>query len=334
MSTIQALQIQKQGGPEVVEVIPIPAPQLAPGKVIVKNEYAGVNMIDTYHYGGLYKLPTPIVIGQEASGTVAAVADDVSPSVFKVGDKVVQYGAGSYSEQQLVDAERLVKLPQGIDTRTAAASFLQGLTAWTLVREAHAVKSGDWVLVTAAAGGVGLLLCQMASSLGAKVIGVASTQAKCDLAKQHGAAHTLIYSKDSMDQLVAQVKEITNGHGVDAIFDGVGKDTWEACFEMVARKGSIVTFGNASGPIEPFAPLRLAAKNIKVCRPTLFNYVSTLEERQQYSAELFEMITSGKVKINIHAEYPFTTDGMRKAFSDIKSRGTTGKLVVKIDGSA
>ncbi len=176
MSTIQALQIQKQGGPEVVQVIPIPPPTLSgSGKVIVRNEYAGVNMIDTYHFGGLYPLQCPIIIGQESAGVVEAVDPDVTS--VSVGDKVVQYGGGSYTEKQLLDAERVIRLPAAIDTKTAAAAYLQGLTALTLLKESHPVKQGDWILVTAAAGGVGLLLCQMGRAFGANVIAVTSTQA-------------------------------------------------------------------------------------------------------------------------------------------------------------
>ncbi|GAC75942.1 predicted quinone oxidoreductase [Moesziomyces antarcticus T-34] len=329
MSTVRALQIEQQGGPEVVQVVPVPAPTLSgSGKVVVRNEYAGVNMIDTYHFGGLYKLQMPIVIGQEAAGVVEAVDPDVTS--LRVGDRVVQYGGGSYIEKQLLDAERVIKLPDSIDTRAAAACYLQGLTALTLLTESAPVKKGDWILVTAAAGGVGLLLCQMGKAFGANVIAVTSTEAKCQLAKAHGADHALLYNKENPEAYISAIRDITSGHGVDAILDGVGADTWEANFEIAARKGTIATFGNASGPVPAFAPLKLSPKNLKVCRPTLFNYVATREERERYSAQLFELVQSGKVKINIHDEYAFTTEGLRQAFADIKSRKTTGKLVVKI----
>ncbi|KAJ1581668.1 hypothetical protein NDA11_007854 [Ustilago hordei] len=295
MSSIKALQIEGQGGPEVVQVVPIQPPTLeGKGKVIVRNEYAGVNMIDTYHFGGLYPLETPVIIGQEAAGVVEAVSPDVT--WLAPGDKVVQYGGGSYSEKQLVDAQRVIKLPDTIDTKTAAASYLQGLTALTLLKEAHPVKQGDWLLVTAAAG----------------------------------ATHAILYNKENRQDYIKQVMSLTNNHGVDGILDGVGADTWEANFTIAARKGTIVTFGNASGPVPSFAPLKLAAKNLKVCRPTLFNYVSTRQERESYSKELFDLVESGKVKINVHEQYEFSTEGMRKAFADIKSRKTTGKLIVKI----
>lgn len=285
-------------------------------------------MIDTYHFGGLYPLETPIVIGQEAAGTVEAVSPDVTS--VKVGDKVIQYGGQSYTEKQLLDAERVIKLPSNIDTKTAAAAYLQGLTALTCLREAHPVKKGDWILVTAAAGGVGLLLCQMGKAMGANVIAVTSTDAKCELAKQHGASHALKYNKENPQAYIDEIMSITNQHGVDGIYDGVGADTWESNFAIAARKGTIVTYGNASGPVPAFSPLKLAPKNLKVCRPALFNYVKTREERETYSKELFELVGSGKVKINVHGEYEFSTEGMRKAFDDIKSRKTTGKLVVKI----
>lgn len=329
MSTVQALQIERQGGPEVVQVVPIAAPTLpGSGSIIVRNEYAGVNMIDTYHYSGLYKLNTPIVIGQESAGVVEAVDPDVTS--VKVGDKVVQYGGGSYTEKQLLEAERVVKIPDGIDTKTAAASYLQGLTALTLLKEAHPVKKGDWILVTAAAGGVGLLLCQMGRAFGANVIAVTSTPEKCQLAKAHGAHHALQYNTSNPDAYISQILSITNNHGIDGIFDGVGKDTWESNFAIAARKATIVTFGNASGPVPEFAPLKLAAKNLKVARPTLFNYIATPQERESYSSELFHLIHSGKVKVNLHNVYDFTTQGLQSAFADLKSRKTTGKLVVKI----
>lgn len=330
MSTVQALQIQSQGGPEVVEVRPVPTPTLPGSKhVLLKNEYAGVNMIDTYHYGGLYPLQCPIIIGQESAGVVEAVDPDVTS--VQPGDRVVQYGGGSYTEKQLLPAERVIKLPDGIDTKTAAASYLQGLTALTILREAHPVKAGDWLLVTAAAGGVGLLLCQMGKAFGARVIAVTSTDAKCQLAKAHGAEHAILYNKENSAEYINTIRDLTGGHGVDGILDGVGADTWDANFEIAARKATIVTFGNASGPVPAFAPLKLAAKNLKICRPTLFNYVTTREERERYSSELFELVQSGKVKINVHGEYAFDTEGLRSAFADIKSRKTTGKLVVKID---
>ncbi|SPO23903.1 related to NADPH2:quinone reductase [Ustilago trichophora] len=329
MSTINALQIAKQGGPEVISVHPIPAPTLPGSKhVIIRNEYAGVNMIDTYHFGGLYPLQCPIIIGQESAGVVESVDPDVD--FLQAGDRVVQYGGGSYTQKQLLPAERVVKLPAGIDTKTAAASYLQGLTALTILKEAHPVKKGDWLLVTAAAGGVGLLLCQMGKAFGANVIAVTSTQAKCDLALAHGASHALLYNKEDPEAYIKSILDITSNHGVDGILDGVGADTWESNFSIAARKGTIVTFGNASGPVPAFPPLKLAAKNLKVCRPTLFNYVTTREERETYSKELFDLVESGQVKINVHDEYEFSTEGMKRAFADIKSRKTTGKLVVKI----
>ncbi len=243
-------------------VKPVPAPTLPGSKhVIISNEYCGVNMIDTYHYGGLYPLQTPIIIGQESAGTILSVDEDVEG--LKVGDKVVQYGGGSYTAQQLLPAERVVKLPSGIDTKTAAASYLQGLTALTLLKEAAPVKKGDWILVTAAAGGVGLLLCQMGKAFGAHVIAVTSTDEKCALALENGASHALTYDLANPSSYISKIKDITSGHGVDAILDGVGKDTWESNFEIAARKATIATFGNASGAVPAFAPLKLALRILR-----------------------------------------------------------------------
>ncbi|KAN0059773.1 NADPH:quinone reductase [Thecaphora frezii] len=326
--TTNALHIQQQGGPEVLEVRAIPKPKLNPTQVLVRNEWAGVNMIDTYHYGGLYKIPVPCVIGQEGAGVVQEVGEMVQR--LSKGDRVVTLGMGAYAQHVAVDADKPIKLPDGIDTKTAAAAYLQGLTALTMVREAYAVQKGDYILITAAAGGVGLMLCQMAAALGAHVIGTVSTPAKAELAKANGAEHALLYHKDNLDDLVAQVDRITGGKGCQGVFDGVGKDTWEAAFKMVARKGTIVTFGNSSGAVPEFTPLKLAAKNVKVCRPTLFNYVATEEERESYSQQLFEMILANKVKVHVHDVYEFTTEGVRKALADIKGRGTTGKLLLKL----
>ncbi|PWN51574.1 hypothetical protein IE53DRAFT_361457 [Violaceomyces palustris] len=199
---------------------------------------------------------------------------------------------------------------------------------------AYTLGAGDHVLVHAAAGGVGLLLCQVASSLGAHVIGTVSNEEKAKLAKENGAEHVLIYDRENLEPVVEKVLQITGGQGCQGIFDGVGKDTWEADFKMIARKGTIVTFGNASGPVPEFAPLKLAAKNVKVCRPTLNNYVHTREEMDSYSEQLFQLLAGreeAKLKVHLHKVYQFGEEGVRSALRDIKSRETMGKLVVKID---
>lgn len=325
---MRAIQIQSQGGLEVIEQREVDTPKPASGQVLLKVDYAGVNYIDTYHRGGLYKINDfPYTLGQEAAGTVVAVADDVKGKGVDVGDKVATYSGGAFAEYFAVPRSKVAKLDKQFDSKAGAASLLQGLTAWTLVREAYAVKKGDYILVHAAAGGVGLLLCQMGKHLGAHVIGTTSTPEKAELAKKNGAEFVVNYSEENT---VDRVLELTGGKGVQAIFDGVGKDTWEDDFKMIARKGTIATFGNASGAVEPFSPMKLAGKNVKVARPTLGNYVATQEEMETYSAELYELIAKGVVNISIHQEYPFTADGIRQAQQDITSRKTTGKLVIKV----
>ncbi|KDN43188.1 GroES-like protein [Tilletiaria anomala UBC 951] len=327
-STMKALQIQKQGGLEVLEIHDVPVPQPGPGQVLLKVEWAGVNFIDTYLRSGLYKKETPFILGNESAGTIHAVGPNVSN--VKVGDKASGYLAtgGGYAEFALLEDSKIVKLPSNVDTKTGAGLVLQGLTAWTLVKEAYEVKKGDYVLVHAAAGGVGLLLCQMCKYLGAHVIGTTSTTEKAELAKANGAEYVILYGKG--ESVVDKTLEITGNKGVQGIFDGVGKDTWEDDFKVIARKGTIVTFGNASGAVEPFAPLKLSAKNIKVVRPTLGNYVVTREELDRYSNELWELLAKSVIKLSVHKDYSFSAEGIKQSQIDITSRGTTGKLLIKI----
>jgi NADPH2:quinone reductase len=240
---MKAVQIAKTGGPEVLEYTEIPVPTLAAGQVLVKNQFSGINYIDTYFRSGLYPAPfMPLTMGREASGEIVSVHDSVSR--FTPGTRVA-YMAGApsatYAEYTAVDAEKVVAIPEGLSSEEAAAIFLQGLTAWTFIREAGEVKPGQWTLVHAAAGGVGTLLVQMLRSVGAKIIATASTAEKLELAKKNGAD----YLVNSNDDIVAKVKEITGGHGVDAIFDGVGKATFDADLQMIALKGHLISFGNA-----------------------------------------------------------------------------------------
>lgn len=242
-STMKAVQISKTGGLEVLEHVELPVPTLSEGQILVRNEYTGINFIDTYFRSGLYAAPSlPMTLGREAAGEVIAVGSAVTK--ITPGMKVVYMSggeAGSYSQFTAISASKAVPVPEGLSTEKAAAVFLQGLTAYTLIHEAGAVKPGQWTLVHAAAGGVGLLLVQMLRSIGAKVIGTASSDEKLELARKNGAEWTV----NSGDDVVAKVKEITGGHGIDVIFDGVGKATFEAGLEMIARKGTFVSFGNA-----------------------------------------------------------------------------------------
>ncbi|CAE6396929.1 unnamed protein product [Rhizoctonia solani] len=331
--TMKAARVNKQGGIEELEVVEIPVPTPKPEEIVIKTEWAGVNFIDTYFRGGVYPRETPFTLGQEAAGTIAVLpssadvldSNDYKVREFKEGSKVVALVSGGFAEYVAVPWTHVQTLPEGADTRQGAVSLLQGLTALTFVKEAYPIKKGDWILVHAAAGGVGLLL--LASQFGATVIGTTSSQAKAEIAKKAGAAHIINYTESSVPD---EVLKLTNGRGVEAIFDGVGASTWEGNFTSIRRKGTIVSFGNASGVIPPFSVLKLGPKNIKVCRPVVNNYVTEATEFHQYANELFDLIKNGKLACAVHAEYPFSTEGMRQTHVDITGRGTSGKLVVKI----
>jgi NADPH2:quinone reductase len=243
---------------------------------------------------------------------------------LKPGDRVAWMAAGAYAEYTACPAEKAILIPECVKPTHAAASLIQGLTALTLIRESHYVQKDEWALVHAAAGGVGLWLCQLLHAVGARVIGTASTEAKIALAKENGAEFMINYSHESV---VERVDEITNGAGVSVVFDGVGASTFEDDLKLLARKGTLASFGSASGPVPPFAISRLAEKNLKVLRPTLFNYVYTREEFERYSNELFGFIAGGMVKVHIHEIYPLQE--VARAHTDLEGRKTTGKLLLR-----
>ncbi|KAM4058905.1 zinc-binding dehydrogenase [Hirsutella rhossiliensis] len=329
-STAKAVQISKTGGVDVLEYNDVPVPPApGPGQLLVRNRFAGVNFIDTYFRVGLYPAPVlPLTLGREAAGEVVAAAPDASPS-FPPGTRVVYLAdpdAGAYAEYTAVSAAKAVAVPDGLGLDKAAAVLLQGLTAWTFIREAANVQPGQWALVHAAAGGVGLFLVQMLRVAGAKVIGTASSEEKRELARKNGAGWVL----DSRnDDIVARVKEITEGHGVDVIFDGVGKATFDAGLAMIAMKGHFISFGNASGAVPPVNILQLGQKNVKLMRPVLYGYVAERKDLEKYTSELFDLVTSGKLNVVIHDVYPLK-DAAR-AHTDIESRKTSGKLLIKCD---
>ncbi|KAI9152124.1 putative quinone oxidoreductase [Paramyrothecium foliicola] len=325
--TMKAVQFSRTGGVEVLEHNDIPVPSPVPeGHVLIRNRFAGVNYIDTYFRSGLYKAPSlPLTLGREGSGEVVEVHSSVGGGALAPGTRVVYMSVGSYAEYVAVPAEKVLPVPDGVSLEDAAAAMLQGLTALTLIREAANVQPGQWTLVHAAAGGVGILLVQMLRALGAKVIGTASTEEKCALARKHGAEWTI----NSNDDVVAKVNEITNGHGIDAILDGVGKATFEADLKMIALKGHLVSFGNASGAVPPVNLLDLSAKNVKLVRPTLFGYLADRADWEKYTTELFDLVASKKLEILIHKVYDLADSG--SAHTDIESRKTTGKLLIKCD---
>ncbi|CAJ2502012.1 Uu.00g048650.m01.CDS01 [Anthostomella pinea] len=323
-STMKGVMINKTGGTEVLEYktdIPVPTP--IDGQILVKNDYIGVNFIDTYFRSGLYPAPQmPYILGREAEGTVVKLGGGDSYGL-KEGDKVVVMCEGTYAEYTSAPAARAVKVPAGMDSKIGAAAWLQGLTALTMVREAHAVKKGDWVLVHAAAGGTGLWLCQLLRAIGANTIGTASTDEKVELAKKAGATHVVNYSHEDVK---AKVMELTGGQGCIAIFDGVGKSTFDLSLDCVARKGSLISFGNASGAVPPVTIARLSAKNVRLMRPTLFNYIVTREELEGYTNELFGLVVKDKFDVRIHETYPLSE--VARAHEYLEGRKTTGKLLL------
>ncbi|PSN62154.1 NAD(P)-binding protein [Corynespora cassiicola Philippines] len=320
--------IEKTGGVEVLQYrSDIPVPALKEGEVLVRNEYVGVNYIDTYFRSGIYPLPhTPYILGREASGTIAALGPNAPPDL-PLGARVAYMHTAAYAQYTAVPSSSVVPLPDSIGSDVAAASLLQALTAVTLIREAHPVQKGDWVLVTAAAGGVGLWLCQLLRSVGARVVAAASSEEKRGLARENGAEVTVGYYEEDRQKFVEKVLEITGGEGVRAVFDSVGKDTFDSSLAVVGRKGSMVSFGNASGPVTGFALGRLSAKNVKLLRPTLFNYIPTREDLLKYANELWGFIEKDGLKVRIHEVYPLSD--VVRATQDIESRKTTGKLLLK-----
>jgi len=333
---IKAVGINETGGVEVIQNLVVPFPEVKPTDLLIQVEWAGVNFIDTYNRSGLYPTPLPLPIAREVSGVILKLPSD--PSVlessefksrgFKKGGRVALNCLGSLQEYVALDWNNTVyAVPDIVSTRIAAAALLQGLTALAQVTESYNVQKGDTVLVHTVAGGVGLLLAQMSKARGATVIGTTSTPEKAALAKAHGADHVILYKKENT---VERVLWLTDGNGANVIYDGVGKATFEDDFRMIKRKGTIVAFGNASGPVEPVNLFKLAEKNVKLLRPTLFNYMVTLEERNGYSAKLWELVSSGALRINIHTEYAFTAEGVRQAHTDLASGTTTGKLLIKV----
>ena len=276
-----------------------------------------------YFRSGLYPVPKwPYILGREAEGTIVKTGGG-DLCGLQDGDKVVWMAEAAYAEYTVAPAAKTVKVPKEMDPKIAAAALLQGLTALTLIREAHHVNKGDWVLVHAAAGGTGLWLCGLLKAVGANTIGTASTREKVDLAKKAGATHMINYSHEDVK---AKVMELTNNTGVVAVFDGVGKTTFDLSLECLARKGSMISFGNASGAVPPLTIARLSPKNARLMRPTLFGYLVTREEFEGYSKELFDFIVRDKMEVNIHETYPLSEAA--RAQDDLQGRVSTGKLLL------
>ena len=320
-----AIRIHAVGGPEAMQWEAVDVGEPGPGQVRIRQHAVGLNYIDVYHRTGLYPLPTPFIPGVEGAGIVEAVGEGVD--THSVGNRVAYAGPiGGYAEARLIDADRLVKLPDGIDFDQAAAMMLQGMTAHMLLRSVIRIEAGDTILVHAAAGGVGLILCQWAAALGATVIGTVSTLAKAELARAHGCHHAIIYTAQDF---VAEVDRITGGAKVRVVYDSVGKDTFLRSFDCLAPRGMMVSFGQASGAIEPFSPAILAQKgSLFLTRPTLFTYIADPAELQASAGELFAMVGSGKVKIEVGQH--FALADAAKAHRALEGRSTTGSTVLTV----
>jgi len=336
--TIQALGFIKTGDIDVMEKLEVPFAEPKPNQIVVKVQWAGVNSIDTYYRKGLYKLDEfPQVSGFEAAGTIVGLPTDdavlkdpqYQKRGYKYGANVALYWLGSHAEYVSVKWDKVAVLPDSISTEKAASSLLMGLTAITHMTEAYNVQKGDTVLIYTVAGGLGLLYTQYAKARGATVIGVTSNVEKAKLAKSNGADHVILYSSEN---IVHRVLEITNGVGVDAVFDTVGKDTFMDNFKLAKRKGTLVSVGNASGPVEPIAPLRLAEKNLKLVRPSMAVYIVTPEESYHYYEQLWKELSAGSLNVPIFKTYPFSTEGVREAQRDLTTPGgkVSGKLLIKI----
>jgi NADPH2:quinone reductase len=324
MTTMKAVRIHEYGGPEVLrhEDVPVPAP--AAGEALVRVEAAGLNYIDVYHRTGLYKVAgLPATLGVEAAGVVVSVGPGVNG--LSIGERVAFAGpAGAYAEQVTVPADRLVRLREGLSSREAAAVMLQGLTAQYLTRSTYALQAGDTCLVHAAAGGVGLLLCQLARSLGARVIGTVSSAQKAQLAREAGANEVILYTETDF---AAEVQRLTDRRGVQVVYDGVGRATFDRSLTCLAPRGMMVLFGQASGTVPPFDPALLAQRgSLFLTRPNLFHYVATRGELEQRAAELFDWLSAGRIKPRIDQELPLAQAA--EAHRALEARRTSGKLLL------
>ena len=324
-----AVQIRQHGGPEELQVVDVEVGEPGPGQIRIRHHAIGLNFIDVYHRTGLYPLTMPATIGMEAAGVVEAVGEGVTH--LKVGDRAAYASQppGSYCEVRVMPAQCVCRLPDDISFETGAAMMLKGLTAQYLLKKTlpvEGLQSGDPVLFHAAAGGVGLIACQWARALGLQLIATAGTDAKCQLALANGAAHAINYQQEDF---AARVKEITAGKGVKVVYDSVGKDTWDKSLECLRPFGLMASFGNASGPVPPFAPGSLGAKgSLYVTRQTLFTHIATRESTQAMADELFAVVASGQVKIHIDQRYPLAE--VQQAHRDLEARKTTGSTILTL----
>jgi NADPH2:quinone reductase len=322
---MKAIQVKQPGGPEALELADLPIPEPKPNEAVVKLAASGVNFIDVYQREGRYKVPLPFVAGQEGAGTITKIGAEVKS--LKVGDRVAWCGIlGSYAEYAAVAAEKLVAIPSGVTEQQAAAAILQGMTAHYLVNDVYPLKKGETVLLHAAAGGVGLLLAQMAHNIGARVIGTVSTEEKAKFAREAGVDEIILYTQVDFE---TETKRLTGGRGVDVVYDSVGKTTFEKGLNVLRPRGMMALFGASSGAVLPFDPITLSAKgSLFLTRPGLPYYTATREELEKRSRDVFGMIAAGKLKLRVEHTYPLTEAA--QAHRDLESRKTTGKILLVV----
>ena len=320
---MKAIQLQKTGGPEVLTLVDLPVPKPKANEALVQIKAIGVNFIDVYFREGRYPAALPFVDGQEAAGVVSEVGSDVKS--LKAGDRVAYTNViGAYAEYAAVPAERLVRIPDKLSFEQAAAAMLQGMTAHYLTHSTYPLKRGETALVHAAAGGVGLLLVQMAKQVGARVIGTVGTDEKARLAREAGADEVIVYSKQEFD---TETKRLTDGKGVEVVYDGVGKATFDKDFDVLRPRGYLVLFGGASGAVPPFDLMKLTQKgSLFLTRPTLTNYIATRHELETRANDVLGAIEKGALKLRIAHKYPLAD--VQQAHRDLEGRKTTGKVIL------
>jgi len=320
---MKAIQVKQPGGPEVMELVDLPVPQPKANEAVIKLSASGVNFIDVYHREGRYKVALPFTPGQEGAGAVTAVGAEVTS--VKVGDRVAwSHLLGAYAEYEAVAADRLVPIPAEVNDQQAAAAMLQGMTAHYLAYDTYPLKRGETALVHAAAGGVGLLLVQMAHNIGARVIATVSTEEKSKLAREAGADEIILYSQTDFE---SETRKLTGGKGIDVVYDSVGKTTFEKGLNLLRPRGMMVLFGGSSGAVPPLDPITLTQKgSLFLTRPSLGNYIATREELRARSSAVLGMIASGKLKLRIEHTYPLAE--AQRAHRELEGRKTTGKLLL------
>jgi NADPH2:quinone reductase len=321
---VKAIRFDRTGGPEVMQWVDVDVGDPGAGEIRIKQHAVGLNYIDVYFRNGLYPLPLPGGLGMEAAGEVVAVGEGVTQ--FKEGDRVAyaERPPGAYAQERVMPAAKVVKIPDALGYDEAASVMLQGLTAQYLLRRTYHVKAGDTILIQAAAGGVGLFVCQWAKALGATVIGTVGSEEKAEIARKHGCDHPIVYTQENFTK---RVRELTNGAGVPVVYDSIGKDTFIASLDCLAPLGMFVSFGSSSGPLPPIESQELASRgSLFFTRPTLFSYIGKRSDLETMSAELFDVLVSGKVKTSVNQRYALAD--VAKAHEDLEARRTTGSTIL------